>query len=205
MADPKVKWSIEADYLQACNCDYGCPCEFEAPPTPGFCEGMGAYRITKGKFGDVTLDGLGFAFALKFPAAMHKGGGTLLMFFDDKATPQQREALLIITSGKVGGMPFEVFGMLFSKVLDPVYAPFAFTLKGSNSGVKIGNELAVQMEPIKNPVTGEPESIRIEHATGFIFKGADCVSAKENWLKSPGISFSYPDKAGFVTKIKYGN
>ena len=30
----KVKWTMEADYLQACNCDYGCPCEFQAPPTP---------------------------------------------------------------------------------------------------------------------------------------------------------------------------
>ena len=55
---PATKWFIEADYIQACNCDYGCPCEFEAPPTMGFCQGMGAWRINKGKYGDVTLDGL---------------------------------------------------------------------------------------------------------------------------------------------------
>src|SRR5205823_5968694 len=54
----KIKWSIDADYLQACNCDYGCPCEFSAPPTPGFCEGMGAWRINRGNYGDVKLDGL---------------------------------------------------------------------------------------------------------------------------------------------------
>ena len=205
MAATPVKWFIEADYLQACNCDYGCPCEFEAPPTPGFCEGMGAYRINKGKFGDVALDGLAFAFALTFPAAMHKGNGTLVLFFDEKATPKQREALQTITSGKVGGMPFVVFGMLFSKILDPIFAPFTFNLNGLNSSVKIGSAVSVQMEPIKNPITGDAESIRIEHATGFIFKGADVVSAKENLLKSPGMNFSYPDKAGFVTKIKYGN
>ena len=39
----QVKWTMEADYLQACNCDYGCPCEFEAPPTQGYCEGIGAW------------------------------------------------------------------------------------------------------------------------------------------------------------------
>jgi hypothetical protein len=33
-----LSWFFDADYLQACNCDYGCPCEFAAPPTPGFCE-----------------------------------------------------------------------------------------------------------------------------------------------------------------------
>ena len=30
-----IKWKISADYLQACNCEYGCPCEFQPPPTQG--------------------------------------------------------------------------------------------------------------------------------------------------------------------------
>ena len=60
----QVKWTMEADYLRACNCDYGCPCEFDAPPTQGFCEGVGAWRINRGRYGDVALDGLGQSFAL---------------------------------------------------------------------------------------------------------------------------------------------
>jgi hypothetical protein len=200
-----TKWSIDADYLQACNCDYGCPCEFEAPPTMGFCEGMGAYRINAGRFGDVSMDGLGMAFAIKFPGPMHKGNGSVQWFIDEKASPQQRQALSTILSGSVGGMPFELFGMIFSKTFDPIYAPVKFNLNGLHSSVQVGDALKVQMEPIKNPVTGENESIRIEHGTGFIFKAADCVSAKQNELKSPQMSFSYPDKAGFVTRVKYGN
>src|SRR4051812_5317471 len=120
---PAIKWFIEADYIQACNCDYGCPCEFEAPPTMGFCQGMGAWRINKGKYGDVTLDGVAFAGALKTPEAMHKGNGTLVIFIDERATPQQREAIQMIGSGKAGGMPFEAFQMIFSKWMGPIYAP----------------------------------------------------------------------------------
>ena len=71
--EAKVKWSIEADYFQACNCDYGCPCEFEAPPTKGFCDGIGAWRINRGNYGDVSLNGLGLGFVLHSPAAMHLG------------------------------------------------------------------------------------------------------------------------------------
>ena len=41
-----TKWRMNAEYLQACNCDYGCPCEFQAPPTQGHCDGIGAWRIT---------------------------------------------------------------------------------------------------------------------------------------------------------------
>ena len=93
-ASAKTKWNIEADFLQACNCDYGCPCEFSAPPTRGFCEGMGAWKITRGNYGDVKLDGLGVAFAARWPKAIHEGGGTACLFFDERATPPQRDALL---------------------------------------------------------------------------------------------------------------
>src|SRR6266446_3627777 len=31
-------------YLQACHCDYGCPCEFSAPPTAGSCHGVGLWK-----------------------------------------------------------------------------------------------------------------------------------------------------------------
>ncbi|HSV16227.1 MAG TPA: DUF1326 domain-containing protein [Tepidisphaeraceae bacterium] len=203
---PATKWFIEADYIQACNCDYGCPCEFEAPPTMGFCQGMGAWRITKGKYGDVALDGCAFAGALKTPAAMHLGNGTLVIFIDERATPPQREALQMIGSGRAGGMPFEAFQMIFSKWMGPIFAPITFNFDAGNSSVNIGDAMNVQMEPIKNPVTGEAESIRIEHGTGFIFKSADCYSAKENRVNAPGMmEFSYPNKSGFVTKVRYGN
>ncbi len=207
MADSTTgkKWSIEADYLQACNCDYGCPCEFEAPPTMGFCQGLGAYRINQGKYGEVDLAGLGFAFAIDFPGAMHLGNGTGGWVIDERATAAQRGALGAILSGDAGGMPFEIFKMLLSKKMEPQFAPITFKLNGRDSSVKIGELMAATMEPIKNPISGEAEQIRVEHATGFIFKSAECVSAKENWAKTGMVKFNWPNKAGFVTKVKYGN
>src|SRR5579864_7113609 len=95
-----TKWVIEADFIQACNCDYGCPCEFSAPPTKGFCEGVVAWRIQKGAFGNVHLDGLGMALAVRWPKAIHEGNGTAAVFIDERATPQQRDSLLQIASGK---------------------------------------------------------------------------------------------------------
>lgn len=201
----QTKWSLEADYIQACNCDYGCPCEFSAPPTTGFCEGMGAWRINRGVCGNVKLDGLGLAFAAHWPKAIHEGNGTCGLMFDERATPPQREALLEICSGKLGGMPFEIIVTTFSKFLDPQYVPFKFTLNGNNSSVQIGHLMNVAVEPIKNPVTGDPESVRIEHSTGFIFKNAECVSAAKMDVNVGELKFSWPNKAGFVTQVKYGN
>src|SRR5438552_1336486 len=97
--ETKVNWSLEADYLKSCNCNYGCPCEFEAPPTMGFCEGIGVWRITQGVFGDVPLDGLCLGFAVHFPAAMHQGNGRTAIFVDERANEAQRDALLQIAYG----------------------------------------------------------------------------------------------------------
>ena len=203
--EAKVKWSIEADYFQGCSCDYGCPCEFEAPPTQGFCEGVGAWRINRGNYGRVSLNGLGLGFAARWPKALHEGNGTAAIFVDERANPQQREALLQIASGQAGGLPFEIIVQTLSKVLDPQFVRFQFDVKGKDSSARMGNSASVAFEPIKNPVTGEPEGVRIVHDTGFIFKDADVVSAKECKSSVGELSFSWPNKAGFVTKITYGN
>ena len=201
----KVKWTIEADFLQACSCDYGCPCEFNAPPTRGFCEGMVSWRINRGRYGAVSLDGLGLAAAARWPKAMHLGGGTARIFIDEKADPAQRDALLQIASGKAGGIPFEIVAGTFSKILDPLFVPLRFVFNGRNSSLQIDNSLTVVLEPIKNPVTGTPESVRVQHATGFIFQEAECLSAAKMDVKTGELNFSWPDKAGFVAQVKYGN
>ena len=129
-SEVKVQWSLEADYFQACSCDYGCPCEFEAPPTQGFCEGVGAYLITQGTYGNVSLNGIAFGFYVHFPAAMHLGNGTLGLFIDDIADDQQRDALLQITSGKHGGLPFAVLTALLTDQIEPRFVSVQVELLG---------------------------------------------------------------------------
>jgi hypothetical protein len=31
------QWSLQGEYLEACNCDWGCPCKFGATPSKGYC------------------------------------------------------------------------------------------------------------------------------------------------------------------------
>jgi hypothetical protein len=62
-----VEWRVRADEFANCNCSYGCPCQFNALPTHGFCEAAAAWKIHEGHFGDVRLDGLNCAFFIHFP------------------------------------------------------------------------------------------------------------------------------------------
>ena len=69
-----VDWMIRTKQLGTCSCDYGCPCEFNAPPTRVPCEGVMAMEITEGYFGDVRLDGLRTAGVYHWPGPVHDGG-----------------------------------------------------------------------------------------------------------------------------------
>ena len=204
-ANGKTKWFYEADYIQACNCDYGCPCEFSAPPTRGFCDGLGVWRINRGQYGDVSLNGLGLAFAAHWPKAIHEGNGTVMIFVDERANQHQRDALITIASGQAGGLPFEILATTFSKLLEPRFLPFQYKIDGRNSSARVGDAIEIVTAPIKNPVTGEPESVRVEHGSGFVFKTAECVSAEEGKVNAEELRFSWPRKAGFIAQVKYGN
>jgi len=199
------KWFFEADYLQSCNCDYGCPCEFSAPPTTGFCEGLGAWKINRGDYDGLSLDGLALGFAAKWPGAIHEGNGTVCLFVSEHATPEQREAMIAIGSGQAGGLPFEILGTTFTTLLEPQFARFEFNIDGVNSSARIGDRFSIALEPIKNPVTREPEQVAVNHGTGFIFKTAECASAREGRVDMEKMSFSYPNKAGFISRVRYGN
>jgi Protein of unknown function (DUF1326)/Copper binding proteins, plastocyanin/azurin family len=47
-------WTIKADYIETCNCDYGCPCNFTGFPSNGFCRALVGYDIREGKYGDTV-------------------------------------------------------------------------------------------------------------------------------------------------------
>ena len=153
----------------------------------------------------MSLDGLALGFALDSPAALHLGNITMALFIDEKANEEQRESLVQIASGQAGGMPFEIIAQLVTNLSGPHFVPFEVNINGRNSSGRMGEAVSMAFEPIKNPVTGEPEGIRIEHETGFLFKGADVVSATECRVSIGDLNFSYPGKAGFVTKGTYGN
>ena len=57
MADIQ-KWRVKGDWFDTCKCSIPCPCTFAQPPTTGDCEGILAWHIRTGTYGDVRLDGL---------------------------------------------------------------------------------------------------------------------------------------------------
>src|SRR5260370_41789956 len=89
-----MDWLLEGEWFKNCNCDPGCPCDFNQAPTNANCEGMVAMRITKGHVDGVDLSGRCWAAAVWWPGRMDEGNGKLQLMTDDRARPEQREALV---------------------------------------------------------------------------------------------------------------
>ena len=51
-------WTLYGVEFSNCNCDYGCPCQFNASTTYGFCEAVGSPGIDEKNFNDISLDGV---------------------------------------------------------------------------------------------------------------------------------------------------
>ena len=89
---PDVKWMIKAREFVNCNCAYGCPCQFNALPTYGFCQAVTAMEIEQGYHGDTKLDGLRFAGIFRWPGPIHEGHGESAVIIDKRADEAQRDA-----------------------------------------------------------------------------------------------------------------
>src|SRR5437588_9887885 len=81
-------WVMKGSIVGACNCEWGCPCNFDAPPTYGHCDGFYALAIAEGRFDDVSLEGVKFVFGGHSPGPVHEGGGTEILVVDENATPE---------------------------------------------------------------------------------------------------------------------
>ena len=165
-------WHMKGNMIGACSCDWGCPCNFDAPPTNGWCQGTYAWHIQEGQFGETNLAGLYFSWSGESPGPLHEGHVTTQVVIDSRADSQQREALLRLFQGKDGG-PFAIFAAITETALEPIFAPFEASMNGLDSRVNVPGVLEVGLTTIKNPVSGNPEQIRLVKPTGFTSKEAE--------------------------------
>jgi hypothetical protein len=191
---PDTDWRLKGEWLKSCSCDYGCPCDFNARPTQGWCKGLLGMHVTEGHFGDVKLGGIKFFVTVDFPGPLHEGNGTVQPIVDERATPQQRDALFQIMSGKhsAEGTLFHIVSLIVTKMLDPIFAPIelAFDKSKRRAKLSIPGVLQADVEPIKNPVTGAEHRVQVVMPEGFEHIEGEIAHATIN--STGGIKFNVP-------------
>ena len=178
-----TKWEIKAREYTNCNCAYGCPCQFNAPPTHGDCRALMVFQVDQGHHGDTRLDGLRFALIVSWPGPIHLGRGHAVPIVDERASPEQRASLLRIVRGEdtePGATVFQVFSTTYEKVHDPVFGKIDFEvdIDSRTSRVMIPGVAEAHGEPIVNPVTGKTHRARINLPSGFEYDVCEVASGR---------------------------
>jgi len=201
-----VDWQIGGPKIASCNCDYGCPCEFNARPSKGHCEGLEAHLIESGWFGNVRLDGLVFGARYRWPGPVHEGGGVAQGVIDARADDAQREALFTILGGKEQEphTVFNIYGGTIAREFDPIFAPISFHCDFANrtGGFNVPGLMELQIVPIRNPVTGAAHRARILLPEGFEFREAEVASGTFNGRGD--IGFESKETYAALTYVAYG-
>ena len=159
-------WRVTGDWFDVCKCNIPCPCLFAQTPTYDDCDGIIAYNIKKGTYGETPLDGLNVLALTSFKGNIWAGDGktklNMAIFFDENANEQQKEALNMIFSGKAGGFMAEIANLI-GEVRGIEYAPIKFEIADDLSywSAEIPGKILAKAEALTGPTT--PPSKRVQN------------------------------------------
>ncbi|HUP92208.1 MAG TPA: DUF1326 domain-containing protein [Solimonas sp.] len=191
-----------------CNCNWGCPCQFNQLPSHGNCRAHTFVQIEKGRFGDVPLDGLRWGIMGAWPGPIHLGNGTWLSIVDERADAKQRAALEAVSHGKEtepGTLIWQVFSTMVTNRLPTVVKPIELSadFKKATAKVHVPGLIDSTAEPMKNPVTGAPHRARVTLPEGFEFTEAEFATGKSR--TTGPIELQFDSTHAHLARIHWSN
>ena len=199
---PDKNYYLKGHLLGACNCAWGCPCNFEQPPSFGPCEGVYLWQVDTGQYQGVDLAGLVISEVSKFPEAIHLGNGTSVYLVDERANEEQRQAIESMVRTQA---PFSIFIDLTSNFMGFKYVPFLVKIDGINSHATIPGKLDIRLTPMKNPVTGEDELATLNKPTGFTSQIQELCTTSAFKYDGDGLSVDFPGKYAEFCPFEYSS
>ena len=163
------EWHLAGDWFDICSCDIPCPCEFAQAPTNNACEGMLAWHVREGHFGDIRLDGFNVLALGGFEGNLWAGGARARMgiFIDESADGGQREALQIIFGGQAGGWPAG-FAATIAEMRGIEFAPIVFEVAGDLAfwRAEIPGRVVGRAEALTGPTTPPGKRVQLINPPG---------------------------------------
>ena len=191
---------VSGDVLIACNCDWGCPCNFQALPSRGFCEGGWIWLIDDGEVDGVRVGGLGVALFAKWPGAIHEGGGQAVSYIDARADETQRGVLAGLLRGEFGG-PWGVFGKTY-QLAEPSVVPFDVTFAAHGSRARVGEVVRLELAKMRNPVTQAEIHPEVVLPEGMVVKRGVLAASRE-FRSAGGLEFDHSGQYAAFGRFDY--
>jgi len=157
------QWWMRGDWFDVCSCNIACPCEFAQPPTNNRCEGVLAYHVREGAYGEVRLDGLNVIGVASFTGNVWAGEAkiSLGLFIDERADERQRQALQLVFSGQAGGFMANLAASI-GEVRGIELVPISFEVAADLASwrAEVPNNVTAAAEALSGPMT--PPGARVQ-------------------------------------------
>jgi len=143
-----MAYEVEGQLLEVCTCNILCPCWVGEDPDNGKCDGLLGWHITKGSINGTSVVGHSIVALAHIPGNILKGNWKVRMYIDDTASAAQREAMLDVWSGKLGG-PIADMAKLIGEVISVEQLPITFDVKGVAGTLRIGASIMADLQGYK--------------------------------------------------------
>jgi hypothetical protein len=116
-----------------------------------------AWRVDKGAVNGLDVSGHTIVVLCHIPGNILKGNWRVRVYVDDQATPDQKDALLNVWTGKLGG-PVADLAQLVGEVIAVEQVPISFEVKGADGTLKVGQAIDTSLRPFQG-ATGKDTAI----------------------------------------------
>src|SRR6266571_4048368 len=141
-----MAYQLEGRLLEVCTCNTLCPCWVGEDPDGGTCTGVLGWHVDKGNINGLDVAGHSLVILTFIPGNILKGNWRVRVYVDDGATPEQKEALLNVWTGKLGG-PVADLAKLVGQVDAVEQVPITFEVKGASGRLLVGSVIEAALQP----------------------------------------------------------
>ena len=201
-----TEWAMQGWEFANCNCNWGCPCQFNQLPTQGHCRAHAFVQIDKGHFGKVPLDGLRWGIFGAWPGAIHEGNGRFMTIVDERANDAQRAAIEAISHGREtepGTLIWQVFSTTVTEFLPTLIKPIELSgdPDSATARVRVPGLIEADIVPMRNPITGAPHRAKVTLPTGFEYHEAEFASGTARCAEP--IEFNFDDSFALLARVHW--
>ena len=143
-----MPYQIEGRLLEVCTCNVVCPCWLGQDPDNGTCDGLLVWAVDQGTVNGTDVSGHVLGILTHIPGNILNGNWKVRVYVDDQASAAQKDALLNVWTGKLGG-PVADLAKLVGEVLSVEQTPITFDVKGADATLKIGPSIEANIAPVR--------------------------------------------------------
>jgi hypothetical protein len=143
-------YSLQGTLMEACSCNVLCPCWIGEDPDGGECYAVVAWHIDSGQVTGIDVSGRSLVAVTHIPGNVLAGNWELVLLVDERTSPEQRDALVKVFSGHLGGALAD-FAQLIGTVKGVESVPISHEIRGGTGTLSIPGVLEAELEPYRSP------------------------------------------------------